>query len=201
MPPTRSFAFFIAFAATQFGCNSKSPTPTAPTLMPSESAPAMTWVTWNLTTTVTSMTGRRADCFSPLGSRKIGTPTPGQLMAANRSAESISFWVPDGWNDPYSYVGILVGDDFTATGGGCCGSYTCAPAPMRSDLAWEGRVSGRFSPNGYSLAATEVWVYKFPTGDEVAVHLDWTATRQDEWTYEPQPASTLLVMVPGLVRR
>ena len=59
-------------------------------------------------------------------------------------------------------------------------SYTCSGSPpTRSDVVWEGHVSGRFSSDGYSLTATEVWSYRFTTGEKITVHIDWTATRQD----------------------
>jgi hypothetical protein len=73
-------------------------------------------------------------------------------------------------------VGSVVGQDFTPTSGSFDGYYTCAGSP-RSDWIWEGHVSGRFSSDGSSLTAREVWSYKFPTGDDVTVHIDWTATR------------------------
>jgi hypothetical protein len=164
--------------------------PTGPTLIPSESSAAATPERWNLTTTITSITGSRGDCFSPVYWGTIGTPFDHYMfpLTITRSAESISLVVPDGWSDPYGYVGIVVGEDFTA-GGGYAYSYTCSGSPpTRSDVVWEGHVSGRFAADGNTLTATEVWSYEFPTGEKVTVSIEWTATRQSKWPlYEPEP--------------
>jgi hypothetical protein len=178
----------LVLALLVAGCENRLPAPpTAPTLIPSETSPAATTVRWDLTSTITSITGSRGDCFSPVDWGTIGTPFHHYMfpLTITRSAESIRLVVPDGWSDPYGYVGIVVGEDFTA-GGGFGYSYTCSGSPpTRSDVVWEGHVSGRFSSDGSSLTATEVWSYKFPNGDQVTVHMDWTATRQAERAYEP----------------
>ena len=173
----------LVLALLTAGCgeNRGTVTPTAPMLSPSESSPAATPERWSLTTTITSITGSRGDCFSPVSSGGIGTPFHDHQfpLTITRSAESISLVVPDGWSDPYRYVGSVVGEDFTA-GGGFGYSYTCSGSPpTRSDVVWEGHVSGRFSSDGYSLTAREVWSYTFTTGERVTVHIDWTATRQE----------------------
>jgi hypothetical protein len=86
--------------------------------------------------------------------------------------------VPDGWNDPYRYVGMVTGEDFIARGGYDY-SYTCSGAlAVQADVSWEGQVSGRFSSDGNSLTATEIWSYGFGTGQKVTVHIHWTARRQ-----------------------
>jgi hypothetical protein len=174
-------AVFLALLAAS--CENRwSASPTAPTLIPSETSPAATTVRWNLTTTITSITGSRGDCFSPIYWGTIGTPFHHYMfpLTITRSAESISLVVPDGWSDPYGYTGIVVGQDFTA-GGGYDYSYTCSGSPpTRSEVVWEGHVSGRFSSDGSSLTAKEVWSYRFPSREGVTVHIDWTATRQDE---------------------
>jgi hypothetical protein len=127
--------------------------------------------------TISSITGR-VHCFAPIGWGTVGTTVRDQIMTISRAAESVSFSVPDPWwyLQPTSYAGVVVGEDFSADGGSSGGWVTCAGT--RLDLVWAGHVSGRFSPDRYSLTATEVWSYRFSTGDEVAVHIDWTATRQ-----------------------
>ena len=173
----------LALLVAGCGENRSTVTPTAPTLIPTraETSPAETPERWNLTMTVSSITGPRVNCFAPIGAGIVGTPVRDQIMTINRAAESISFSVPDPWwyeTPTTSYVGVVVGEDFSAAAPGSYGGWvTCAGT--RTDLVWTGHVSGRFSPPGYSLTATEVWSYKFSTGDEVTVHIDWTATRQD----------------------
>ena len=180
----------LVLALMVANCEDRLPAPpTAPTLIPSESSPAAKWVTWKLVTTVTSIGGPRINCFRPYDYGDVGT-TLRDLppLGITRSAESIRFLVPDGWwNDPYAYVGTVVGEDFTAASPSFDLSYACDGTPFaRSPVVWRGQVSGRFSSNGSSLTAAEVWWWKFPTGNEVTVHIDWTATRQDDLLYQSQ---------------
>ena len=160
------------------GCESRSANvPTAPMLVPSPSTPTVRREIWDLTTTVTSVTGPHVECSAPTR----GYADPGievrRGLSINRSGESITMFVPDPWFDGDRYAGVIAGDDFTATSS-FSGHHIChGPVPTRTDFDWEGRVSGRFTLPGYSLVATEVWSYRFKTGEEVIVRINWTAVR------------------------
>jgi hypothetical protein len=128
---------------------------------------------WILITKLASVTG--PVCVDwPLA---IGTSHQ-ELMAVQRSGQSIAL-VHDLLNwptDDVPLVGTITGNDFTATTATAPGSMLCSGAQV--SLGFEASVSGRFSADGRSLTAEEVWSYRRPSGDTFSLHFTWSATPQ-----------------------
>jgi hypothetical protein len=159
------------------GCEDRLPAlSTAPTELPSASRSVVTFGAedWNLTPIFTSFTGPVV-CWAPV--TNIGTAARNLFLGISRSADSIRLRVSYGWDDPETYVGTVVGQDFVAIGPSHNGYNVCGPTQHHWRI--EQRVSGRFSSDGRSLSASEVWLYKLPDGDEVTYYIDWKATRRD----------------------
>lgn len=164
------------------GCGSGSSVPpTAPT---STASPApvpprpdpglVAGERWNLTTTLTSLSGPEV-CWAPR--TNIGRSID-WLMAIQRSGQSIHllYDVRNYPSDHVEHVGTVVANDFTASSESWPGSFMCGEA--RSDYRFEANVSGRFSADGRTLTAAEVWSYRLTSGETVSFHFDWNATKQ-----------------------
>ena len=167
----------VVSALLAAGCEDRLPTlSTAQTAIPlvSPSAPIGPGEVWNITATINSITGPVV-CWAPR--TDIGTTAHTPTMAITRATDSIRLTVGYGWYDPDTYVGTVVGSDFKALGPSYSGYNVCGTTQHHWRI--EQHVSGRFSSNGRSLTATEVWLYKLPDGDEVAYYIDWTAARSD----------------------
>jgi hypothetical protein len=128
---------------------------------------------WNLTVTLTSVSGPQV-CF--LRQLALGTSHQ-ELMAVQRSGQSIAL-VHDLLNwptDDVELAGTVMGNDFTATSGWGPGFQPCGGEVFYS---FEASASGRFSADGRSLTAEEVWSYRLPSGDTTSLHFAWSATPQ-----------------------
>ena len=165
----------LVFALLVASCEDRSPAlSTAPTEIPSVSPPVAAGESWNLTSSFTSITGPVV-CWAPR--TDIGTSAHTPFMGIIRSADSIHLRVGYGWYDPDTYVGTVAGQDFKAIGPSFDGYHACGPAQHHWRI--EQHLSGRFSADGRSLTATEVWLYKLRDGGEVTYYIDWKATRTD----------------------
>ncbi len=138
-------------------------TPPKPPIYPPES--------WTLTAVVTSVTPH--PCWRDL------TGLTSDLALIVRRAEAMRlfvYWEP---TDGIEYVGSLSGQDFSLAGGfnhGGAFSLGCVSGGL-VEVVLTGRVSGRFSDDGRSIAAEEVVSYLVVrTGEQVDVRSRWAAT-------------------------
>lgn len=149
------------------GCNESSPT--APP-MPTPAPPVVSTSTaWSVTQTVTSVSGPDI-CL-------LGLPVPGQSeqgeFELRKSGDSVSFIFPFDINSYFlSYTGTATGMTFTASfpgdrPGGLCVSYRATYT-----------LSGRFSEDGSSLTATEVWTWTLDSGQAKTFTFEWSARRR-----------------------
>ena len=146
--------------------------PDSPTAGPAQIAVA--GERWNLTTTLTSLEGPEV-CWAPR--TNVGTSVQ-WLMAIQRDGTSIHllYDVRNWPTDAVEHFGTVEGDTFEAASRSWTTSLLCGAA--RSEYQFEAHVSGRFSADGRSLTATEVWSYRPTSGATIRFHFDWTATQQ-----------------------
>lgn len=141
----------------------ETPAAPAPPLYPPES--------WALTASVTSAT--RHPCWRDL----TGFTSEQALIVGRADAmRLVVYWDP---TDGIEYVGSLSGQDFSLAGRyntGNAFNIGCASGGAIGVIL-TGRVSGRFSDDGRSIAAEEVLSYRIvATGEQVDVRLRWAAT-------------------------
>ena len=173
---TRSAAFVITLALGACGSDSASPTaptpPAATALRPDP--PQVPGDRWNLTTIQTAVTGpARKVCWRNLDGTRINW-----LMAVQRSGESVNFlYDVNNWpSDHVEHKGSITGEHFIANSEAWTGGFPCGGTQV--EFVFQAEVSGRFSANGQSLTATEVWIYQLSSGEAVRISFDWVANRR-----------------------
>jgi hypothetical protein len=123
---------------------------------------------WKLTGTYIGHSGPEA-CISPV-SVTAGQPVH-SVLVIQRSGESVQFFT-----EHDHYIGSVVGDEFIANETQDPGGlWDCAAA--RIPFRFEGRVSGRFSPDGRSLTGEEAAVFMLESGETIKRRWAWIAAR------------------------
>lgn len=165
----------LILAQGLMGCEGRSAAlPIAPTATPlpvTPVAPALSMAgqeQWKLAGTYMGHTGPEG-CISPF-SGASGTSID-SVMVIERSGESVHFFT-----EHDHYIGGVVGDEFSATETEDPGGvWNCGAARLR--YRFEGRVSGRFSPDGRSLTGEEVAVFRLESGETISRRWAWIAAR------------------------
>jgi hypothetical protein len=138
-------------------------TPPPPSLYPPES--------WKLTASITSVTPH--PCWRDLTGL---TYEFALIVDRGEAMRLLVYWDP---TDGIEYVGSLSGQDFSVAGvfnRGNSFSIGCLSGGQ-VEVILTGRVSGRFSTEGRSIAAEEVLSYLIVrTGEQVDVRYRWAAT-------------------------
>ena len=149
-----------------------SPSPPAPT-----GPPAANGEKWNLMTALTSIAGPK-ECVA------VGTYDPTidvshSLLTIERSGDSMHLIASSLRNpaDAYEYTATMAGADFS--GGATTispGYFVCGQS--RVDYRGDDHLAGRFSADEKTLTADEELVFQLTSGNVIAYHFAWTATRQ-----------------------
>lgn len=168
----RGYQTALALAALLgVACGTGSAPPLAPqpgaTTQPPRAVPTPPTGTWNLTTTLTSVSGP-ATCFT----RQL-TSADWLLDVRSSGTEITLLYDVNNWpTDHIELVGIREGDAFTAS--------TSSPGqqPCLGQYVFESRVAGQFSADGTAITARETWTYRLGSGEAVALSFDWMATRR-----------------------
>ena len=152
-----------------------NPTGPTPIVAPPPNPPLYPPGSWTLTSSITSVTAHR--CW-----RDLAGLTSDHMLGVHR-AEAMRLVVHWDPTDGIEYVGSLSGQDFSLAGRFNDGR----PFPIGCasgggvQVILTGRVSGRFSDDGRSIAAEEVLSYFYVgTGEQVDVHSRWAATAPAE---------------------
>ena len=156
------------------GCDSHSAgPPTAPSTPPPVNPPpipgAVAEERWTLTSTYIGHSGPIA-CIPPFD----GIPRNpfDSVLLIQRSNDTIQLRT-----EHDHYVGIVVGNEFSATESYDSGeTWQCGEA--RIHFRTEGRVSGRFSDDGRALTAEDVASFRLDSGETINRRWSWSATRQ-----------------------
>ena len=176
------FASILFLTLSILGCSESStqgpptgPTPPVttppPTPPPQPKPPTYPPESWTLTASVTSVTPH--PCWRDL----TGLTSDFALIVHRAEAmRLLVYWDP---TDGIEYVGSLSGQDFSLAGGFNGGNSFVLGCLSGGgvEVILTGRVSGRFSDDGRSIAAEEVLSYLVVrTGEQVDVRSRWVAT-------------------------
>ena len=162
---------FSLVAASCQDAQTVVPNPVAPSLERPQSPPLYPLDSWELKTTVISVTPH--PCFRD----RSGVTSEYKLsVRRDEPMRLLVYWEP---TDGIEYVGSLSGQDFSAAGifnnENSFGIGCASGGGIGVSLT--GRVSGRFSDDGRSIAAEEVLTYVIvATGEHVDVRYRWAAT-------------------------
>jgi hypothetical protein len=191
---TATVMLIVVLAQWQAGCGGRVEGPTGPTpITPSAASPpaptppappaTLEGDRWNLTMTFVSVTGPDAclaDTRAITWGRHLAIGHAGDfLLAIQRSDRSIllSFYDFGFYDAPYEqYAGVLAAVDFSATSAVQTGTITCNGE--RYEHKSTGQLSGRFSPDGQSLSADEVYEVQLSSAEPLRFRYRWVATRQ-----------------------
>jgi hypothetical protein len=157
----------VMLAAVSYACEANRSTPLAPTppVSPMPQPPVSSY--WNLTSTLTDVTGRSV---CPHWSHQIGT-SANWTLDVRRSTNALTLVYGDPL-DALPLIGTINGDAFEA-------SVTYASyqpcGGSRLNYQFESRVVGQFSPDGNGISARESWSYRVESGEALVMHFDWNA--------------------------
>jgi hypothetical protein len=151
------------------------PTPTPPPAPAPRIPGGLAGEEWKLTTRIVDVTGPNA-CR---GGLVVGS-TNDWWMLVSRSGTAVTFLydIRNYPTDHTLYVGSGNGLDFTAISNDYTQVHPCGSVSFE----WRStNVSGRFSEDGGSLTATEVWSYtNTATGDTFSFSYSWVASRFEQ---------------------
>ena len=171
--PSSTIAIALFAALLTAGCGTDAPTSLGPSSTVRAAAAPVSDGYWNLTTTLTSVTGA-AICFDRRSA--VGTSID-WLLDVRRAGTAVTllYDVRNFPTDHIELVGSIEEDAFTASTS-WPGYQPCGGA--RVDYQFESRVEGRFSTDGHAITARETWTYRLNTSEAVVLSFDWTAARR-----------------------
>lgn len=125
---------------------------------------------WRLTTTILSIDGSACFWTQPVGAR-----FDQWTLGVEQRGQDVRFvYDVNNPHDNVAFMGTVTDRAFTATSDDHHGSWQCAPA-----VTFSSSVVGSFSSDGRTLSGRERLVYRVSGGSQLAVTLDWHATRSD----------------------
>jgi hypothetical protein len=169
----------VALAPGVIGCNGQQPlSPTGPNLIaesPRPSAPTIAdGERWNLTTRLTSVTGRRCEeSVEELGENVDW------LMVIARAGESVTLhlYLHGDPSDHLPFTGTIQGNEFSAVAANQSGRTRCDGTQL--GFTSEARASGRFSVDGRALTGEHTTAVHLASSETSTTSYEWNATLQE----------------------
>jgi hypothetical protein len=170
----------LALAPAVIGCNGQQPSPlTAPSVIaesPRPPAPAIAeGERWNLTTRLTSVTGRRCEeAVEELGE------TLDWLMVVARAGDSVTLhlYLYGDPSDHLPFTGTIRGNELSAVAPNQGGFTRCDGTPL--GFTSQARISGRFSVDGRVLTGEHTTATHLASGETITTSYEWNATLQED---------------------
>ena len=131
---------------------------------------------WTVTQAFVSVTGPDNCWVRMQRATWTGAIFPGIPMAITLAGSSLTLESPE---FAVNYAGTFSGLDFAASGGPLVGGgWPCADGTLFQQQPGVSNLSGRVTPDGRFLTATEVNSYRLTTGELVTYVWEWQARRQ-----------------------
>jgi hypothetical protein len=166
----RAFVLVLALCLSVSACqDTLSGPPPGPVPVDPDPTPRPTTEGWALKTTLLSVTGPDLCSWSS----SVGRSADWSLLVKRADSEvAFLYGVP---TDEVLYAGSLFSNEFSASSTGSVASASSCGG-RRVEYVADSRVSGRFAADGRTLTGSEVWSYRFTSGETVELRFGWSAT-------------------------